>query len=297
MKNILAFDKRTDCLDFIFSELITNYEFHNNNFYRGLIDWIVDNRAPIFYEANLEYEYSHFTQYFNFILIRHNYENSYLQSMYYLHDFMHMIFNNPIPPNKYSLEKFTKIAIENEFYASNETEILIYYRIPELREKTIDVEILYDLLIKEGFEPDINKLFKLRNKLVYGNLNESEHLKFKTVLPFFRRFTKNNLIWCKLWYYYFPRNIRKHIQKTIPYTCYYKYLDSYRLALTENIYKKSLRCNVQLASALTNLEILSHKDLNFKLKNTILLDSVAKQFHTYYKISKESYLNQQAESF
>lgn len=294
MKNVKIFDRRSKCLDFILGELVTVPELVNHHFYRGLIEWIVDNRAPIFFEASQDFEYSHFTQYLSFVLIRKSYSNPYLQSLYYLHDFMHMIFNNPVPPTKVSFEHFSKTAIANEFYASNETEILVYYRVPELRKKTLEGTILFDLLQAKNYKASVKKLYKLRTRIINHQLSTTERHYFEQVLPFFNRFPENNAIWCKLWYQSFPNLVSKAIsrQRNVMGYDYEQTLTEYSPALSESIYNRNLRRNLIIGS-----ELLGHpnqfsydlQSYQLLFENQIILKQVAQKFHQLYLARKLLY--------
>jgi hypothetical protein len=117
------------------------------------MDFIIDHRSPLFYEQSFEYEKPHFTQYRNFSIIR-DYDNTYLSDMYYLHDFVHMLFEYPLHVKKHSVLSFYEKLILNEQIASNETEIETYNRLPDMRAKTFPHKIFYDTLV----ENDATKL-------------------------------------------------------------------------------------------------------------------------------------------
>jgi len=61
-----------------------------------------------------------------------HYYNPTLRAMYFLDDFAHMLFYYPHDMASVSPREFEEAVILSEYAASNETEILAHYRVPEL---------------------------------------------------------------------------------------------------------------------------------------------------------------------
>jgi hypothetical protein len=147
MRNIRFFPTLAEYEQFIHTQVIKTEPFKTHPFYKGLIDFVIDHRSPLFFESSEEYEYAHFTQYFNFVLMRNHYASDYVSDMFFMHDLVHMAFDNPLNPRRLSFEYFSEIVNNNEYVASNDTEMLTYYRIPGMRQNSLSYTILYDLLL------------------------------------------------------------------------------------------------------------------------------------------------------
>ncbi len=261
MKMIKFFKTIKEYRKFIYSEVVKNEEFVKHPFYRGLIDFIIDHRTPVFYAPSQEYEYAHFTQYFNWVLMRDGYTNKYLKDLYYLHDFVHMIFDNPLRPRDYSLSRFRDIVVSNERVAANETEILTYYRLPQLRTNTLAQPILFDFIKKGcGEKPSVEVLYALRNKLIQTNfvpkyLNSDAG---KVVVSFLKRFKNNNKTWSRLWRESFPKKAMNVFEKpiTLSLSTYEKFLENYKAINSQELYEKNVLFNVRLG-----LKMLGRSDL------------------------------------
>src|SRR5262249_26011209 len=111
--------------------------------------------------------------YYNFVLVRETYTNPTLRSMYFLHDFAHMLFYYPHDMTSVAQAEFDETVIAGEYAASNETEILAHYRVPGLRERVLqDRRIFFDPLNERGVaQPSVPSLGHLRRWLV-----ETDHL-------------------------------------------------------------------------------------------------------------------------
>ena len=123
MRNLRFFPTLAEYENFIYTEVLKTEQFKTHPFYKGLVDFVIDHRAPLFFEATEEYEYAHFTQYFNFVLMREHYANDYVSDIF-LHARLrlHMAFDNPVNPRKLTFEYFSEIVNHNEYVASNDTE-------------------------------------------------------------------------------------------------------------------------------------------------------------------------------
>ena len=228
--------------------MIKTNEFKTHPFYRGLLDFIIDHRSPIFFKSTKDYEYAHFTQYFNFVLMR-GYESDYVSDMFFTHDLVHMVFDNPLNPRRLNYEYFCEIANHNEYVASNDTEMYTYYRIPSLREKSLSYTILYDLLIKKYPEtPSIEFLLELRKSIILNNddCGLGDHPDSQKVFDYMRKFKQNNIVWCDLWYSKMPQVSNPYFKKrlTLNPHDYIKVLDKINLPIPKvliNLLNKLVR--------------------------------------------------------
>lgn len=293
MKKIQLHKTIVEYRAFIREQIVTQPEFYSNPFYTGLIDFIIDHRTPIFFHSSQEYEKAHFTQYFNLSLMRDGYENPYLSDLYYLHDFVHMAFYNPWNPRSHSFEEFCKIVIDNEFFASNETEMLTYYRLPSLRKKTLPQKIVYDVLIEKQKEiPDVQTLYDLRKGIIHSDFIEKFFLtskEDKEMLGFLKKFKRNDALWCREWYDKFSVLPEKYSDKplTLSYTEYGEKLMKYESKNDEQLYQNNILMNIQRAFLMLQLPDMpqTFEDCFEGIKvleNKIIMEDSAKYFHKIY---------------
>lgn len=292
MKNIIFHKNLEDYKNFIKREIVVNDEFYENDFYRGLIDFIIDNRTPIFFYASKDYEYAHFTQYFKWVLIRESYHNTYMKDLYFIHDFIHMLFYYPPSPRQYSLKDYREIIVTNERIAANDTEIYTYYRIPSIRKFTFNDMILYDFISKKYKKnADVYEMYKLRNELIDSKqipefLNNPEG---KAIMGFLKRFRDNNKLWISLWWKNFPKNGYKYIdhQMNLPVIGYEKFLSTYRSTLDQKGYEKNILKNVVLGLQLLGFKespnAFKEIDKYIKMfKGKVFMEKVAIKYHKAY---------------
>lgn len=292
MKKIIIPKSLEEYKIFIKKEIVVNEEFYGNDFYSGLIDFIIDNRTPIFFYASKDYEYAHFTQYFKWVLIRESYHNTYMKDLYFIHDFIHMLFYYPPSPRQFSLNDFREIIVTNERIAANDTEIYTYYRLPEIRKYTFNDKILYDFIsLIHKNNADVYEMYNLRNQLIESKqipefLNNPDG---KAIMGFLKRFRDNNKLWINLWWKNFPKNGYKYIdhQMNLPVIGYEKFLSTYKSIINQEGYEKNILKNVILG-----LQLLGEKEFpkNFNeidkyikiFENKIFMESVAKKYHKAY---------------
>lgn len=307
MQNFKFFPTLSQYRRFVYNEIFKTSDFKDNVFYRALIEWIIQHRAPIFFELSEDFEFSHFTQYFNFVLQRVGYyKNDYVQDMYYAHDFVHMLFPNPLRVGQLSFEEFCTILNYNEWVASNETETLTYHRISEMREHSLSYTILYDLLMASGNtkKPTPKLLLDLRKDILFGTnttnlvatLEQQEGA--SEVLAYLRKFKENNKAWCRLWYDNFPRPENPH--EAFPYeedgavaplTDYENFLESFNPngpSNTQEMYERNVIKNVRNLIHLTQSPIplpttmTECKEALDKMEGVIVMRDAAEHFHETY---------------
>lgn len=300
MKNLIILPTIEEYRAFILEKIVAQRTIQEHPFYHNLIEFIVDHRSPIFFEPSDECEYAHFTQSFAFILMRKGYENRTIEDLYYLHDFVHMLFGYPLQPRSFTIDWFRTVALYNEYIASNETEIMTYYRLPELRKKTFEFPILFDFLFeKSDAKPTVKELFETRkNYIDYGKLPafiKTEEA--KEVLSFLSRFKDNNEAWVKLWYYKFPA-IEPDLfseRLTLPIRNYDSLIYSYVPVNSQKLYEDNILHNIRYGLSLLGETGLPSSFAECqtavkKLENRIIMEDIAREFHQKYvekKYTKE----------
>ncbi len=173
----------------------------DNDFYHRLIGWVIDNKTPLLYEQDHPDEYANLSINFNWLLLR-DYRQTQLgppdtiHSLYALHEFTHMTHWLPTRLDELSAAEYADQFTRSEYRASNESEILIHYRIPELRQMVFrGMVIAVDVMKRRGIEqPSSELLGKIRPMLV-------EHSEFdgligddpeaQLVLGWLKRFSGN----------------------------------------------------------------------------------------------------------
>jgi hypothetical protein len=144
-----------------------------NDFYRRLIGWTLDNRTPLLYDQDHADEYTNFSINFNWLLLR-DYAATKLgppaviATMYAAHEFTHMTHRLNTRLDTMSAEEYAQDFKESEYRGSNETEILIHYRIPELRDLVLQgTKIAYDVMHEKGMaQPSAQWLAAVRPLVV-----------------------------------------------------------------------------------------------------------------------------------
>lgn len=314
MQNFRFFKTIDDYRDFIYGEIFTASKFKDNTFYRGLIEFVIEHRAPIFFSPSREEEFSHFTQYFNFVLDRGDYyKNDYIRSMYFAHDFVHMLFENPLRPRDMTHERYSEILNYNEWVASNETETFTYYRIHGMREKSLDYTIMYDLRIHAGLTkvPTVEELLDVRKKIIDGETipELASHPDAELVFSYLRKFKENNSVWCQLWYENFPEIPASYRDNRLclPVLEYDKILSHYTPGLhfadPQAAYEKNVLQNVRTIALLSGMSTKSTpksfaecEETLKKLEGTVIMPKVAHDFHfTYIKNKSIGQKNQYSE--
>lgn len=197
MKNVKMLQGK-ELYDFIGSlwqteEFKKAYSIPGNNI--NDICYKLAQKAPIFfYEASDPLERTQFSSWWRHIQIR-KYDIPAVTDLYYYHELTHigtMQFNG--------LENWSdwlEAAITNEFRASMESEVYVYFEYPTLREKTFPFEIWADrfLKIKNGmtYEGLINYAYRERNRVFdYPNFNDPIEMSI-------HKYNTQNTVWAKIW--------------------------------------------------------------------------------------------------
>jgi hypothetical protein len=229
-----------------------------NDFYRRAHGWVVDHRTPIPYEQDHDDEYTNLSINFNWLLIR-DYSNkkdmgntALVASMYALHEEFHMTFLLPTRLDELSDAQYAEMFAGSETRASNETEIQLHYRMPELRKDLFpDTKIVADIMKDRGIPQlpssllnKIRPLFIEHNELdfllgddpeVVANLERMKHF-------------NGNRRWAKE---HFKHISRYFVDGTLPLNDglidedYEETIASYEPGLTQSDYENNIVRNVR----------------------------------------------------
>lgn len=238
-----------------------------NDFYKRLIGWVIDNRTPLLYEQDDASEYANFSINFNWLLLR-NYSQTTIGApdtilaMYALHEFTHMTYWLPTRLNELSSAQYADEFTESEYRASNETEILLHYRVPELRAQVLQgKKIVFDILKEQGIEqPSMQRLCNLRPVLIEDTIldrlfgDDPENLSLMANLKQFN----GNREWATERFdtisNYFS-DISLPLGSGLTHAEYESILGSYEPSLTQQQYEKNIIRNVRLGFAMCGKEL------------------------------------------
>lgn len=142
----------------------------NHKFYSVIIRWVLQEKRPIFFHPDTEAERVAFTGPYQIIPVPKrsgNYLNESFFTLFMMHEFVHNLSSYAKSIRELSAKNFADEYKRNERLASNATEVLIYYDIPQLREKVRDVlsfVIWYDVLVAQGHtqRPNVQELDAIR---------------------------------------------------------------------------------------------------------------------------------------
>src|SRR5687767_11005890 len=76
MKNIQLFKRKEVYEEFVFNEIFKEKRIKDHPFYRNLIQFVLDAKAPVFYEQTDASEYANFSAYYSWVLRRAGYTNA-----------------------------------------------------------------------------------------------------------------------------------------------------------------------------------------------------------------------------
>ena len=267
MKNIVIPKKAEDYRADILKRAFPEERIRENNFYQRLIGWVIDHRTPLLYTQDHDSEYANFSINFNWLLLRDYTETKIgaphtILAMYALHEFTHMTYWLPTRLNELSSAQYADAFTESEYRASNETELLLHYRVPQLRQEVLQGrKIIFDILNEQGIEqPSMQRLCNLRPVLIedtvldtlFGNNPENQALmtdikrfngnrewataRFNTIAPYFS-------------------DPSLPLGDGLTHTEYEDVLSSYEPRLTQEKYEQNIIRNIKLGFAMCGLEV------------------------------------------
>lgn len=170
MKKIYFFKTKSQYDKFAHEQIFTDKLITDVPLYEKLVQFVCNEKAPVFFEASEYSENRNFQNYVNWQVMRDYYDNKLVQNMFYLHEFMHMAQDLPVNAEA-SREDFENQFVKTEYVASDETEVLIHYRTKKIRAKVFtDRKILYDVIAdKLDMQPSARQLLGMRQELVETN--------------------------------------------------------------------------------------------------------------------------------
>jgi hypothetical protein len=150
-----------------------NQDIAQNDFYRRLIGWIVDNRTPLLFEGTHPDEATNMSINFNWLMLR-DYTDTKLgdpatvHSLYSLHEITHMTQWLPTRLDEVTAAQYAEQFTSSEYRASNESEVLVHYRIPELRGLVLPgTKMAVDIMKRRGIaQPPSHLLNQVRALLI-----------------------------------------------------------------------------------------------------------------------------------
>ncbi len=260
MKKIKLFKTKKEYEDFIWSEIFTEKLIAEHPFYRNLIQFVLDARSPIFYYQSGASEHSNFSTYYNFQLIRETYTSETLRSMYFLHDFVHALFYYPYDMSSVTQEEFNDVIILGEYAASNETEILIHYRIPGIRQKVFqDIKIFFDALKERAIPmPPVQSLLQVRKSIIETDILDPFFFVKPEDRPIRETFKtyRGNKAWCKERYEASLKikNPTEYFYEFLTPINYERVISSYHTTADQKEYERLILMNMRLAFSVLGLD-------------------------------------------
>lgn len=259
MKNIKLFKTKKEYEGFIWDEIFTEPLLARHPFYRNCIQFVIDAKSPLFYTQSDPEEHANFSSYYNFELIREDYTNKTIRSMYFLHDFVHSLFYYPYDMASVTQEEFDDAVILSEYAASNETEILIHYRTPQIREKIFqDKKIFFDILRERDIRmPPVQSLFRVRRLMIETDILDPFFFtkpEDEDIRKMFKTF-RGSRAWCK-------ERFSETLKLTNPAEYFYEFLtpanyervlQSYQPSAGEQTYRRVTLMNVRLAGTILGI--------------------------------------------
>lgn len=257
MRDLTFYPKVEDFRESIRAEFLP--EFLDCEFYSNLIDFIVDQRSPIFYTVSDPSEHFAFSGAYHFETRRQGYENQHRLNLFYLHDFTHLLFPYHHDVYVYSEDDFLRMFWRQERLASTETEIFAYYRMAGLREKIFPDETLYyDVLVERGYDkkPDTAWMLEHRTKLTmddsFGDTNLGDH---PEILAFFRRWRKLTPRWCAERYKSMVGvRVPRHLWQRLNDHNYEQVIGGYTYEGDQESYQSNILKNLTMAYAILGWE-------------------------------------------
>ncbi len=115
------------------------------SFVYALVSKLSKNPVLFYDFSEPEIEKPHFTAWFRCIAHR-TYDNPVIHDLYLYHELFHAVtlLDRAQLRNTCSRTSWAEQMIENELFASLESEVFVYIRMPELRKKSFEFEIWYD---------------------------------------------------------------------------------------------------------------------------------------------------------
>jgi len=178
MKNFVTLNEPQEIFDYVGklwrSDLFRASHFDSNGYIHTIAKEF--SKTPrIFFDMHEEtMEMVHFSSWFHAIQHRYHYTDDILHDLYYHHEFFHLITMKH--DDKLDFKQWTKKMRSNEFWASLESEVLIYFYMPELRAQSFKMPLWVDRFLSDSYYQDLyGKYFhyeddlsrKLKSRIAY----------------------------------------------------------------------------------------------------------------------------------
>lgn len=166
MKNFITLLEPQTIFDYVGSIWRSSIFQESHNDPHGYIHKIATqfSKVPrVFFDMHIEsMEMVHFSSWFHAIQHRHHYTNDVLHDLYYHHEFYHLI--TMTYRDDFTFESWQAKMKDNEFWASLESEVLIYFYMPTLRKISFKEEIWADKFLNDPkYNPLYGKFFDLKD--------------------------------------------------------------------------------------------------------------------------------------
>lgn len=180
MKNFISIIEPNSIYNYLGNLWRSDIFKNSHNDSNGYIHHITKEFAKtprIFFDMHEEtMEMVHFSSWFHAIQHRYHYTNDILHDLYYHHEFFHLI--TMIHNDQLTVEQWKKKMSNNEFWASLESEVLIYFYMPELRSQSFKITLWVDQFLNDPYYNDLySKYFQYEDDLAR---------KLKARIAFFR---------------------------------------------------------------------------------------------------------------
>jgi len=184
VKKIITFKSSEECLEHIRSLWAT--DLFQKSEYIDEISMKVSDTVPVFYDFDEEFERSHFTPWFGAVAYR-EYENKYIQDLYYFHEYYHIV-TMTYDSDCLWTDWYTKMML-NELNASINSEVMIYSKIPGLREKTFTNPIWAD-----RFESPVEERVREERIKIIRDPNPFDFIELQI-----SNYAEQNRDWARIW--------------------------------------------------------------------------------------------------
>ncbi len=164
----------------------------------------VSQRAPIFFNMTFPtVEWSQFSTWWGCFANR-DYDNPYVHDLYLLHEFTHLIDMKFDGGEGDSFHAWFTRATRNEFGASIQSEVMAYFRIPGLREKTFKHPIWVDRQLWQLDRADPANMDRWASSIRLAMMDARQKV-MRDPDPFdfcelqIAAYAKSNLAWAQIW--------------------------------------------------------------------------------------------------
>ncbi len=256
MQNITFYPDFEDYKQSIF-EMFQDKDLIDHPFYHNLALFVCDHRSPVYYDISDHDEHFAFSGAYHF-MTRRLYQGEFgqltRQSIFFMHDFVHLLFPYPHNVQNTSLEQFIHSFTYQERIASTETEIMSYYRVKGLRNKVFNDELLlFDTLGDK--KPDPVEFLAHRNQIIMDDDYGQDCLgRYPQILKWMRSWRYLTPAWCEKRYWSVKdKNIPQYDWLTLTVENYENIITNYKHQPSQERYERNVLRNLSIAYALLDI--------------------------------------------